>query len=120
MVGAMVVVIAIMMFAARFMRGRVGITRGPVKGTDVEVVARHSLSRNASLVTSRIGDRYFVLGVTDHNIQTITELDALDLEDDGLDVDWTTHLGNETSTSQSSTTRKGMIEQLREMTARRA
>jgi flagellar protein FliO/FliZ len=119
MVLAMAVVIGIMYVAARVFRTKMLTTKQKTSGSvDMEVIARQPLSRAASLVLTHIGSKFLVLGVTDHSVNTITEVDVVDLKD-GLNADWTTHSGDELI-DRSDSSRKGMIEQLREMTARRA
>ena len=118
MVFAMTVILGIMYGAAKLLRTRITpLQKKNGIAPSFEVIARHSLTRNATLVVTKIGERLMVLGVTDHGVTTITELDTLILND-GSNADWTTHSGDQLI-DDSGETRKGMIEQLRELTTRR-
>ena len=119
MLVAMAVVIGIMYVAAKLFRIKMlSSQRNAPNSVNMEVITRQPLSRAATLVLTRIGGKYLVLGVTDHSVNTVTEVDFVDLED-GLNADWTTHSGDDII-NRSDSTRKSMIEHLREMTARRA
>jgi len=54
--------------------GRRGVRR------PVEVMARHGLSRGASVTVVRLGGRGLVLGVTDHQVTLLAEIDPAELE----------------------------------------
>ena len=81
------VVLAVMAGAAAVLRrsgvvttagpGRRGGRRRPAP---VEVVARHGLSRGASLAVVRLGGRALVLGVTEHRVSLLTEVDPAELD----------------------------------------
>jgi flagellar protein FliO/FliZ len=45
----------------------------------VEVIARHGLSRGSSVAVVRLGDRALVLGVTEHQVSLLTEIDPAEL-----------------------------------------
>jgi flagellar biogenesis protein FliO len=46
----------------------------------VEVIARHGLSRGASVAVIRLGGRALVLGVTEHQVSLLTEVDPAELD----------------------------------------
>lgn len=81
------VVLAVMAGAAAVLRrsgvagtagaGRRGGRRRPVP---VEVLARHGLTRGASVAVVRLGGRAFVLGVTEHQVSLLAEVDPAELE----------------------------------------
>jgi flagellar biogenesis protein FliO len=81
------VVLAVMAGAAAVLR-RSGVagTAGSGKWgarrrtAPVEVIARHGLSRGASLTVVRLGGRTLVLGVTEHQVSLLTEVDPAELE----------------------------------------
>ena len=80
------VVLAVMAGAAAVLR-RSGVagTGAPGKWgarrrtAPVEVIARHGLSRGASLTVVRLGGRTLVLGVTEHQVSLLTEVDPAEL-----------------------------------------
>jgi flagellar protein FliO/FliZ len=80
------VVLAVMAGAAAVLRrsgvvGRVPAgRRGTRRGGAVEVIARHGLSRTASLAIVRLGERALVLGVTEHQVTLLTEVDPDELD----------------------------------------
>ncbi len=55
---------------ASALRVRPGVTARPV-----EVLGRTSLGRNASVTVVRMGERCFALGVTDQEVNLLTEVD---------------------------------------------
>ena len=80
------VVLALMAGAAAVLR-RSGLTgtagagrRGLRRPLPVQIVSRHGLSRGASITVVRLGDRGLVLGVTDHQVTLLTEIDPAELE----------------------------------------
>jgi flagellar biogenesis protein FliO len=81
------VVLAVMWGAAAVLR-RSGVTgtaslvrRGGVRRkAPVEVIARHGLSRSASVSVVRLGGRGLVLGVTEHQVTLLTEIDPAELD----------------------------------------
>jgi flagellar protein FliO/FliZ len=111
------VVIGLMWIAANVLRKRgfAGTTsrRGP-KGPQVELVARKPLGRNASIAIVRVGERALVVGVTDHQVTNLGEIDeeALALEED---TTWTVASGANKSPASAWT---AMLEQMRTRTAR--
>src|ERR1044072_9058314 len=76
------VVLAVMAGAAAVLRrsGVVGTMPAGKRGLSrsrpaLEVIARHGLSRGSSVAVVRLGDRALVLGVTEHNVSLLTEVD---------------------------------------------
>ena len=74
------VVIGLMWFAARVVRrrglggvGSGGQNRRP--GVQVDIVARRTLGRNASIAVVRAGNQHMVVGVTDHMITKLGDAD---------------------------------------------
>jgi flagellar protein FliO/FliZ len=81
------VVLAVMAGAAAVLRrsGVVGTTGTPRRGLrrrhlPIEVIARHGLSRGSSITVVRLGERALVLGVTEHQVSLLTEVDPVELE----------------------------------------
>ena len=78
------VVLALMAGAAAVLR-RSGLTGTAGAGRrglrrPLQIVSRHGLSRGASITVVRLGDRGLVLGVTDHQVTLLTEIDPAELE----------------------------------------
>ena len=81
------VVLAVMAAAAAVLRrsgvvgtapaGRRGMRR---RSLPLEVIARHGLSRGSSLAVVRLGERALVLGVTEHQVTLLTEVDPAELD----------------------------------------
>ena len=78
------VVLALMAGTGKVLRrsGLAGTAPGSRRGArrPVEVMARHGLSRGASVTVIRLGGRGLVLGVTDHQVTLLTEIDPAELE----------------------------------------
>lgn len=77
LVFSLAVVLTLMWFAARFVRQRqlgVGVSRSRTHAATVEVLARHGLSRSASVAVVRVAHQVLVLGVTDTSVQVLREL----------------------------------------------
>jgi flagellar protein FliO/FliZ len=81
------VVLAVMAGAAAVLRrsGVVGTApagkRGlPRRGNPVEVIARHGLSRGSSIAVVRLGARALVIGVTEHQVSLLTEIDPAEFD----------------------------------------
>ena len=113
---SLAVVIGLMWIAANVLRkrgfaGSAGGRRAP--GTQVELVARKPLGRNASIAVVRIGERSIVVGVTDHQVTNLgeVEFDDIDLNED---ANWTAASGP----SGPASAWKTMLEQMRNRTAR--
>jgi flagellar protein FliO/FliZ len=77
-VASLGVVLAIVAFLARGNAKR--LLSGRRAAAPLEVLARQSLARNASVVVLRTADRALVLGVTDASVSLLAELDADDLQ----------------------------------------
>jgi len=80
------VVLVVMAGAAAVLR-RSGVAgtaasgrRGSRGRLPVEVIARHGLSRGASVSVVRFGGRALVLGVTEHQVSLLTEIDPAELD----------------------------------------
>lgn len=114
---SLVVVIGLMWVAANVLRKRgfagVASRRGP-KGPELELLARRPLGRNASIAVVRVGDRSLVVGVTDHQVTKLGDVEITDID---LDEDntWTVSSG----ANGPATAWKTMLEQMRNRTARR-
>ncbi len=114
---SLAVVIGLMWIAANVLRKRgiAGTTsrRGP-RGPQVELLARRPLGRNASIAVVRIGEHSLVVGVTDHQVTKLGEVDSaeIDLDEDNT---WTVSSGPNGPPSAWKT----MLEQMRNRTARR-
>ena len=78
------VVVGLMWFAARVVRrrglGLGGTNRRP--GVHIDVIARRTLGKNASIAIVRAGDRGLIVGVTDNQITKLADadLEQIDLE----------------------------------------
>jgi flagellar biogenesis protein FliO len=117
------VVLAVMAGAAAVLRrsgvagsavsGRRGLRRTP----PVQVIARHGLSRGASVTVVRLGGRALVLGVTEHRVSLLTEIDPAEFgssDDENLAGPAGPGIGS------GSAPWKVALEQLRERTVRRS
>jgi len=79
LIGRMVVslglVIALMWLVAKFARKRMGASSR--KGVDdalrLQVLARQTIGKNASVTLLRSGDRALLLGVTDHSVSLLSD-----------------------------------------------
>lgn len=69
---SLALVVGLLWFVARFSSRRM---RGSAHST-VQVVTRQQLARGSSLAVVNVGERTLVLGMTEHQVQLITELDA--------------------------------------------
>ena len=84
-----------------------------------EVVARHGLSRTSSLAIVRLGDRALVLGVTEHQVTLLTEVDPAEL-DAAPDPDESFAGPAGPGNGAGALPWKVAIEQMRERTVRRS
>jgi flagellar protein FliO/FliZ len=121
---SLAIVIGLMWVAAQQLRkrgyGGIGAKR-PGAGVQVELLARRSMGRNSSIAVVRVGDRSMVVGVTDHQINKLddVEIEEIDLET----ANWTATpalpapAGSRTGTPTSPW--KTMLEQMRSKTTRR-
>ena len=118
------VVLAVMAGAAAVLRrsgvvgttgmGKRGLRRRPVP---IEVIARHGLSRGSSVAVVRLGERALVLGVTEHQVSLLTEVDPAELE---LPPDETDAEPAGPGIGAGALPWKVALEQLRERTVRRS
>jgi flagellar biogenesis protein FliO len=122
------VVLAVTAGAAKVLRrsGVAGVGVGPSAGgrgrggrrpAPVEIVARRGLSRGASVTVVRLGSRTLVLGVTEHQVSLLTEIDPAELEPPAEDVVATPGVPG---TAVGAPPWKDLIEQLRDRTVRRS
>jgi flagellar protein FliO/FliZ len=115
------VVFGLMWFLARVVRrrGLGGVGSGGQKrrpGVQVDIVARRTLSRNASIAVVRAGNQHMVVGVTDHMITKLSDADMTELEIEELEGQWTAPSPGPTSGPTPSW--KAMLDQLRDRTVR--
>ena len=105
---------------------RRGLRRRPVP---VEIVSRHGLTRGASITVVRMGTRALVLGVTEHQVSLLTEIDPAELEAPPQDLSNTEAINAGPSNAagpagpgigSGSLPWKVALEQLRERTVRRS
>jgi flagellar protein FliO/FliZ len=135
---SMAVVIGLMWLAARVMKNRQfdgkAISK-KVKSSKpapvVEVVARQGLSKGASITIVRVGGKELVLGVTDSNISLLAESGAVSLDTPNASVESTEEVRMQSGVQGtgplritapvvvSNSTRKGLLESVREMTVRK-
>src|SRR5262245_59634081 len=90
------VVLVVMWGAAAVLRrsgvagtaGMPGRRGGAGRRAATEVLARHGLGRRGSLSAVRLGDRALVLGVTEHQVTLLKEIDPaeLDASPDAIDA----------------------------------
>jgi flagellar protein FliO/FliZ len=113
------VVFGLMWFAARVVRRRGigGVGGGPNRrpGVQVDVVARRTLGRNASIAVVRAGNQHMVIGVTDHMVTKLADADPADLEIEDMEGQWTAPSPGPTGPTPSW---KAMLDQLRDRTVR--
>ena len=86
----------------------------------VEVMARHGLSRGASVAVIRLGARGLVLGVTDHQVTLLTEIDPAELDAPPDEQDSGVAGPPAPGIGAGSLPWKVALEQLRERTVRRS
>ncbi len=116
---SLAVVMGLMWAAATVLRKR-GMVTGSARrgsGAEIELVARRSMGRNASIAVIKVGDRTMVVGVTDHQITKLddAELAVIDLREEEAGATWTAPAGP----PSLGTAWKTMLEQMRSRTARR-
>jgi flagellar biosynthetic protein FliO len=120
------VVLAIMAGAAAVLRrsGVVGTSgmgkRGGLRrrAVPMEVIARHGLSRSSSVTVLRVGGRALVIGVTEHQVSLLTEIDPAELEAPPESPD--AAAGPGPGIGAGALPWKVALEQLRERTIRRS
>jgi flagellar biosynthetic protein FliO len=119
------VVLAIMAGAAAVLR-RSGVVGTSVSGkrggrrrtAPMEVIARHGLTRGASVTVVRLGGRALVLGVTEHQVSLLTEIDPAELDAPPEDENAAGPTGP--GIGAGNLPWKVALEQLRERTVRRS
>jgi flagellar protein FliO/FliZ len=111
LVFSLAVVLVLMALVARVMRNRTmpGVGRVGVRRDLLRVVARQPLSRAASVAVVQAADRAMVLGVTEHGIELLAELDPATLHDDD----------DGSPAGVAPPTWQGFVDTLRDRTARR-
>jgi flagellar biogenesis protein FliO len=120
------VVLAVMAGAAAVLRrsGVVGTSgmgkRGGLRrrAVPIEVIARHGLSRSSSVAVLRVGERALVIGVTEHQVSLLTEIDPAELEAPPESPD--VAAGPGPGIGAGALPWKVVLEQLRERTVRRS
>jgi flagellar protein FliO/FliZ len=120
------VVLAVMAGAAAVLRrsGVVGTMPAGKRGlrrrsNPVEVIARHGLSRGSSIAVVRLGGRALVLGVTEHQVSLLAEVDPAEL-DASADDEGITAGPAGPGIGAGALPWKVALEQLRERTVRRS
>jgi flagellar biogenesis protein FliO len=119
---SLAVVIGLMVGVTTFLkrRGLAGFAptgpRRALPGVEVEVLARKTLGRNASVAVVRAGGKGMVIGVTDHQVTLLSEAELEELELEIEDVQRTGVLSVGTG---ATTPWKTMLEGLRDRTVRR-
>jgi flagellar protein FliO/FliZ len=111
-------VIGLMWFAARVVRrrGLGGATSGARRaGVSVDIVARRTLGRNASIAIVRTGNQAMVIGVTDHMVTKLADTDLEQIELENAASQWTAPAPGPVGPSPSW---KAMLNQMRDKTAR--
>jgi flagellar biogenesis protein FliO len=121
---SLAVVLAVMAGAGAVLRrSGVATTAGPGRRggqrrrVPVQVIARHGLSRGASLTVVRLGGRALVLGVTEHRVSLLSEIDPAELD---VESDDSAAGPAGPGTGAGVLPWKVALEQLRERTVRRS
>ena len=114
------VVIGLMWFAARVVRrrgigGAGGGNSNRRPGVQVDVLARRTLGRNASIAVVRTGQQAIVIGVTDHMVTKLADADLTEIELGNAEGQWTAPSQGPTGPTPPW---KSMLDQLRDRTAR--
>lgn len=117
---SLAVVLAVMALAGRALRKKAmpGMGRRQ-RVAPIEVLARQGLGRTASVAMVRAGGKVLLLGITEANVNILSEADeaALLVEDDVPEANWTASPGG--GPAHPSWTWKTMIDAARERTVRR-
>jgi len=117
---SLAVVMGLMWVMAVALRRR-GFAPGPRRaarrGVDVELLARKPLGRNASIAVVRAAGKAMIVGITDHQVTKLddVEIEEIDLEDPAVGQ-WTAGARGPVG---SGSAWKAMLEQVRERTIRR-
>ncbi len=88
-------------------------------GQMVQVIGRQSVGRNADVAVVSLGDRTLVLGVTEHNVSVVTELDPEEIVETVSLPAALPALPARTQETASVPSWRDLIENLRERTVRR-
>lgn len=84
LLSALAAVVAILALSYWFTKNVVGRSNlgafSARQGTNLQVIETLSLGREHRIVAIRAGERYFLLGVTESEVSTITELTAEEIE----------------------------------------
>jgi len=115
---SLAIVIGLMWYAARVVRRRGFGMGGNLRRPDVqiEVIARRSLGKNASITIVRAADQALILGVTDNQITKLADADLTQIDLADADGQWTAAPNGPDGPTPSW---KAMLDQLRDRTARR-
>lgn len=141
---SMAVVIGVMWLAARIMRNRQVPGSGVLRSSSqknapaLQIIAKQGLGGKSSIAIIRAGDKSLVLGLTESTVSLLAELDTVELGNSlttsPTPAKATTRFGDRTykqseshgtgtprmtATAASNSTRKGLLEQVREMTVRK-
>jgi flagellar protein FliO/FliZ len=114
---SLAIVIGLMWLAANVLRkrGLSGVAgRRAARGPAVELVARRGLGRNASIAIVRVGERSMGVGVTDHQVTKLGDIDVEEIDVNEA-ANWTVPQG----TNRPASAWKTMLEQMRNRTARK-
>lgn len=116
------VVIGLMWAAAHFVKRRGLAPMGGRRngtGVQVEMLARKSLGKNSSIAVIRVGERSMIVGITDHQVNKLDDVDLeqIDLNDAG--AIWTAPSGTTPTMATPSSAWKAMLDQMRNKTVRR-
>lgn len=123
------VVLGVIALVAKVLRGRAGMAIGAARRQGVlAVIGRQSLTKGTSVAVVRAGQRVFLLGITPQSVRSLAELDPaeLDAQVEGGGPTETYDGANgivaafPTTKQRPTTTWMSTIEQLRELTVRRA
>lgn len=87
LVFSLAVVLILMALLAKVLRNRTmpGLGRPSVRRDLLQIVARQSLSRSASVAVVQAGERALVLGITETGVNLLAELDPEALQPDEPD-----------------------------------
>lgn len=116
---SLAVVIGLMWVIANVMKKRgfaPGRSARPQRATQVELLARKPLGRNASIAVVRAGGKAMVIGITDHQVTKLDDVDVEEIDLDSADGQWT---AAKQGPLGSGSAWKTMLEQVRERTVRR-
>jgi flagellar protein FliO/FliZ len=108
------IVLALMWAAGRAMRSR-GFGNASRPGSLIEVVARQSVGRTASIAVVRAAGKALIVSITDTQISLLAEADPDKLT--GPEAQWTAPSGG--AATQPGSPRKTLLELARERTVRR-